>query len=80
MMAISRGFHSYRLVVLGTSIGQHVLVDVLLRRLYLAFDHNIGQTLVELETLGLQRLLLVCAIKRFAELSLGVDYRSELLV
>ena len=63
MVTVGRGFHGYRLVVLGTRIGQHVLVDVLLRRLDLAFDHDVRQTLVELETLGLQRLLLVCAIE-----------------
>ena len=45
-----------RLKLLCIGVRHHTLVDVLFRRLHLALDHHIGEALVELETLGVQRV------------------------
>ena len=46
------------LKLLCIRVRHHTLVNVLFRGLHLALDHHIGETLVELETLGMQSVFI----------------------
>ena len=46
-MSADRGLDVHRLVLLGISVWQHVLVDVLLGWLSLSLYHDVRQTLIE---------------------------------